>query len=744
MIMNPTYPKLAFLLLFFARSLYAGDVTIIDTKHYSNVLGEIRNYRVFLPPDYYNQPEKRYPVIYYCHGWSQRYFGSTSHSSIGIDKGTDNNSDNIENFVRNHDVIVVKPDGYNRSPDEEYYLRPWNVSPVETNRQFPIYFPELVDHIDAYYRTIPDRGHRAITGLSMGGFMTFWIGGKYPHLLSAAGNFCGSTEFFVGPKNFPVEYRHIDMFKNYEGMNVRLHYGNEDFIRGYHQDMNRVWTQVMDNYEYKIYEAAHSTCGLADMFEFILETFKNPPAKPTKWHHTDVYPDFTVWDYKIQTDRNMPGFTVLENVDQRGFRSAIREFLPDGPLMPFVQMAVTTPPLYEANEPYIIHDLDPASSKKGKSVIYSDHTGRLKIPLNGGYHEIGINRAKGMPNLTLLSYSISNMDWATPNKDVSLSMKLLNKGSALAKGVKASLFPVNNSTMVRQDQSGFRSIAINETMDSEELFIFKIQNNQAIDMVQFKLVITDKHGNEWIEFFEIPIRTDSPEISSFEIADGKQFTVAAAGNDSISVFLGRGNGDGVANPGESIVILVKDRGIFHRTFLYTDNNFINPNEINIRESDNWGSYDHVGGSAKYSVPVIASNCPNDHEVSFFAEYWLPDYPYHIIKQGKVKLKVSGQDHTPPAVQWVRVSGNNTIQVKVYDGGEIQSATAKLKTEDNPEAALKVVLNDQGEHGDVAKGDHVFSYKISEQKFGLYQAEIEATDEFGNTMTMDWFGDFVLY
>ncbi len=55
---------------------------------------------------------------------------------------------------RHHDVIVVKPDGYNRNPDEDYYLRPYNVSPVETQRQYPIYFPELVEYIDAQYQPL--------------------------------------------------------------------------------------------------------------------------------------------------------------------------------------------------------------------------------------------------------------------------------------------------------------------------------------------------------------------------------------------------------------------------------------------------------------------------------------------------------------------------------------------------------------------------------------------------------------
>ena len=141
-------------------------------------------------------------------------------------------------------------------------------------------------------------------------------------------------------------------------MNLRLNYGDKDFIRSYHQDMNRIWPQVMDNYEYKIYDAEHSTCGLGEMFGFLFKTFNNPPPRPLRWDHIDVYPEFSVWDYKVSSDRNVPGFTILENVDKRGFRCSVREFLPDGEILPFVKLSITTPALYEKNQMYIINDVD--------------------------------------------------------------------------------------------------------------------------------------------------------------------------------------------------------------------------------------------------------------------------------------------------------------------------------------------------------------------------------------------------
>ncbi len=711
----------------------ADEVTIIDSRHYSNVLGEIRNYRIFLPPGYYDNPTKRFPVIYFYHGWSQRYFGSTSRS--GFDKGDDNDGDNIANYVAGHEVIVVKPDGYNRNTDEAYYLRPYNVSPVETNRQYPIYFPELVGYIDAHYKTIADREHRAISGLSMGGFMTFWIGGKYPHLLSAAGNFCGSTEFEIGPKDTPVEYRHMDMYKNYHGMNVRLNYGNKDFIRCYHLDMNKIWTQVMDNYEYKIYEAAHSTCGMAEMFDFLMESFDNPPGTPEKWHHTDVYPAFSVWGYQVGSDRTVPGFTSLENVNARGFRCSVREFLPDGELMPFIDLSLTTAPIYEKNQEYLINDLDYHEGSSSQKVIKSDDQGRLIIRMNGGLHEIGINRVDDPPNLSIASWEIENMGWASPKKDVRISVTILNKGGSRAEDVKATLLETRKSARVIQNVSDFGSIDVNKTEDSGKPFTFSVQVD-SIEMERFQVIITDRDNHKWTEFIDIPIMTDQPEIRDFEIADGKTFTIAEAGDDTITVFLGTGNGDGLANPGESIVILARDPDLYRRTYLYTSDPYVNPAGINTRVSDSWGSYDHVGGSAKYSVPIISSDCPEDHQVEFFAEYWLPDYPDHIIKRGKITINISGEDHTAPLVRWVQLPGNNTLQAHIHDGGKIKYAKAILMSredpmKDDPGLYLEVELNDDGLAGDRVSGDNIFSRKIPEQKFGLYTLEIEAADIFGN-------------
>ena len=223
------------------------DPVIIDTSHYSTTFGEIRNYRIFLPPGYYDNPDKRYPVIYFFHGWSQRYFGPVGDDYSNYDKGDDNNGDNIANYISEHDVIVVKPDGFNPLSDKAYELTPYNECWVTTSRQFPVYFPEFVSHIENNFRTISDRSHRAVCGLSMGGFMSYWVAGKYPDMVSAAGNFCGSSEFMAGPLKIPVEYKILDLYRNYDGVNLRFNFEITDNLRFFQHDMNRVWKEVLDD-----------------------------------------------------------------------------------------------------------------------------------------------------------------------------------------------------------------------------------------------------------------------------------------------------------------------------------------------------------------------------------------------------------------------------------------------------------------------------------------------------------------
>ena len=460
---------------------------------------------------------------------------------------------------------------------------------------------------------------------------------------------------------------------------------------------------------------------MGEMLGFILQTFDSPPAKPARWHHTDVYPEFSVWDYTVTTDRTIPGFTILENVDQRGFRISVREFLPDGSLIPSVNVRVRTAPIYEKNQSHVINDIDTQTSASTQRVIRSDNAGRLAIDLNGNSHEIGINKKNDKPNIVVTSVSVQSGRWATAGQEVKIALNVTNKGLSAANGLQASLTTAGKPVAVG-------SLGVNE---SKEITFSFHSRNDSVEMERLKVALSDNRKNESISYLDIPMRKKYSELNDFVLADGKVFTVAKSGNDSETVLLGHGNGDGIANPGESIVVLVRDQGKLWRTELMGEDDYVNPFGASVRKSDDWSSFDHVGASAKYDVPLIASDCPEKHRIEFLAEYWLPAYPIHIIKRGVVRFEVEGEDTTPPAIGRTYVSGDNVLHVTLRDGAKITKASAKLVDEKDPEKSVTTPLTDDGQRGDRVGSDLVFSQKIPDQGFGIFRVIVEAEDSHGN-------------
>jgi S-formylglutathione hydrolase FrmB len=83
------------------------------------------------------------------------------------------------------EMIIVLVDGSNRFGGSWYLSSP-------TIGDYESYIAsELVDHIDANYRTIPDRDSRGITGCSMGGDGSIHLALKYPDVFGVAAPISG-------------------------------------------------------------------------------------------------------------------------------------------------------------------------------------------------------------------------------------------------------------------------------------------------------------------------------------------------------------------------------------------------------------------------------------------------------------------------------------------------------------------------------------------------------------------------
>ena len=131
-----------------------------------------RDVIVYLPPSYAAEPARRYPVVYFLHG-----YGMTVERMAGFLSLADAADTAIASGAR--EVIVVLPDA-----DTIYSGSMYSSSPT-TGDWEGFVSHDLVGYVDARYRTIPERESRGLAGHSMGGYGTVRIGMKSPDVFGA-------------------------------------------------------------------------------------------------------------------------------------------------------------------------------------------------------------------------------------------------------------------------------------------------------------------------------------------------------------------------------------------------------------------------------------------------------------------------------------------------------------------------------------------------------------------------------
>jgi enterochelin esterase-like enzyme len=173
--------------------------------YYSKTTQQWRRIFVYTPPGYDTNRETRYPVLSLQHGGGEDERGWPNQGRVGFIL------DNLIAEGKAKPMLVVMEQGYARRPGEPARspARPRPTAPGQ-NRPAPrdfsrmftafeeVMVKDLIPMIDATYRTIPDRDHRAMAGLSMGGMQTFVITLKHLDLFAYLGGFSGAGGGFGG------------------------------------------------------------------------------------------------------------------------------------------------------------------------------------------------------------------------------------------------------------------------------------------------------------------------------------------------------------------------------------------------------------------------------------------------------------------------------------------------------------------------------------------------------------------
>jgi enterochelin esterase-like enzyme len=135
-----------------------------------------RDVSVYLPPSYKKDSKRRYPVIYFLHG-----FTDSDAKFYGLEKHWMNLPDVVNDAYSKgklQEMIIVTPNAHTRFFGSMYS------NSVTTGNWEEYVAKELVSYVDAHYRTIAKASSRGLAGHSMGGYGTMRIGAKYPEVFS--------------------------------------------------------------------------------------------------------------------------------------------------------------------------------------------------------------------------------------------------------------------------------------------------------------------------------------------------------------------------------------------------------------------------------------------------------------------------------------------------------------------------------------------------------------------------------
>jgi enterochelin esterase-like enzyme len=181
----------------------------------SKVTGTWRHALVYLPPDYDTKANVRYPVLYLQHGAGEDETGWVRQGNANFIL------DNLIAAKSCKPMIVVMAYGYahraGEAPVDLFAKGFGSPEMLKAMQDMAAAFEDdvtqaLIPYIDSTFRTLPDREHRAMAGLSMGGMQTFQITLDHLDLFSYIGGFSGAGGMLV------LGNRKLDPKTDYNGV----------------------------------------------------------------------------------------------------------------------------------------------------------------------------------------------------------------------------------------------------------------------------------------------------------------------------------------------------------------------------------------------------------------------------------------------------------------------------------------------------------------------------------------------
>ena len=216
--------------------------------------GRERRMTIYTPAGY-EQGKGRYPVLYLLHGMGgdEDAWSATGRVAEIMD--------NLIAEGKAEAMIVVMTNGCTKHVSAPGYShegmwRPYMSGSMDGS--FEAMFPSIVEWVDDHYRTKAKKAHRAIAGLSMGGFHSMQISKEYPAMFEYVGLF--SAAIFRGKEGVETYANTEAKLKRQFQEGIKLYWigiGKDDFL----YDENVRYRAILDSegytYTYRESEGGH-------------------------------------------------------------------------------------------------------------------------------------------------------------------------------------------------------------------------------------------------------------------------------------------------------------------------------------------------------------------------------------------------------------------------------------------------------------------------------------------------------
>lgn len=178
--------------------------SVLIKNYFSKTANSWRHIFIYTPPGYDKNISVRYPVLYLQHGGGEdeRVWIEMGHANLILD-----------NLLAQHKVkpmiVVMETSAVGPPMPRPAPSGPPGTAPRTGGfRGFPpgggaygeLMINDLIPWVDSNFRTLADKDHRAMAGLSMGGMITEAVGMSHPETFTYIGLFSGNRAAMFGQR----------------------------------------------------------------------------------------------------------------------------------------------------------------------------------------------------------------------------------------------------------------------------------------------------------------------------------------------------------------------------------------------------------------------------------------------------------------------------------------------------------------------------------------------------------------